>query len=118
MPSPLPSATRSGRLAGRSCLIVGGTGGIGIAMAVRFLREGARVVVAGQASLLAEVHDLLKGLGPMAERPVHVEDEDSVAALFAESRALLGSRLDVLVHVAGISGRRLGDGPLHDCSTQ
>ena len=39
---------RPGRLDGRTCLIVGGTSGIGLASARRFLEEGARVVVAGQ----------------------------------------------------------------------
>src|SRR5687767_12008314 len=40
---------RTGRLQGRGCLIVGGTGGIGLATARRFLEEGARVVVSGHA---------------------------------------------------------------------
>ena len=40
---------RPGRLEGRTCLIVGGTGGIGLASARRFLEEGARVVVAGRS---------------------------------------------------------------------
>ena len=30
----------------------------------------------------------------------------------------LGGRLDVLFHVAGISGRRFGDGPLHECTDE
>ena len=39
---------RAGRLEGQGCLIVGGTGGIGLASARRFLDEGARVVVCGR----------------------------------------------------------------------
>ena len=35
------------RLADKRCLIVGGTSGIGLAAATRFLEEGAVVVVAG-----------------------------------------------------------------------
>ena len=45
--------SRPGRLDGRTCLIVGGTGGIGLASARRFLEEGARVVVAGRSPEIA-----------------------------------------------------------------
>ena len=37
----------SGRLADKRCLIVGGTSGIGLAAAGRFLEEGARLAIAG-----------------------------------------------------------------------
>ena len=36
--------------------------------------------------------------------------------LFERALEFLGGRLDVLLHVAGISGRRFGDGPLHECT--
>jgi NAD(P)-dependent dehydrogenase (short-subunit alcohol dehydrogenase family) len=36
--------------------------------------------------------------------------------LFQEALSFFKGRLDVLFHVAGISGRRFGDGPLHECS--
>ena len=41
----------------------------------------------------------------------------AVEELFARATAFLGG-LDVLYHVAGISGRRFGDGPLHECSAE
>jgi NAD(P)-dependent dehydrogenase (short-subunit alcohol dehydrogenase family) len=105
------------RLADRTALIVGGTGGIGLATARRFLQEGARVVVAGRAPAPgAEAVATLSGLGPVAFLPVDVTDEEAVAALFRDAPPALGGRLDILYHVAGISGRRLGDGPLHDCT--
>jgi len=108
-----------GRLDGRTCLIVGGTSGIGLAAARRFLREGARVVVAGRspevgASAMAE----LAPLGPVQEFVIELGlGESEVARLFDASLASLGGRLDVLLHVAGASGRQFGDGPLHECST-
>lgn len=97
--------SRSGRLAGKSCLIVGGTGGIGAATASRFEEEGAGVVVAG----------LDGGSGAIA---VDVADAGQVRAMMTEAVERLGGRLDVLLHVAGISGRRYGDGPLHECSDE
>lgn len=106
-----------GRLDGRSCLIVGGTGGIGLATAERFLAEGARVVVSGKtAEEASEALTRLGPLGPAQSFQADAADESSVIALFDQAMVWLGGRLDVLVHVAGISGRRFGDGPLDACS--
>ena len=102
------------RLAGQSCLIVGGTGGIGLASAHRFLEEGARVVVTGLTDLeIREAVALVQGLHGLT---LDVTEPASVEAAFHEAIAWLGGRLDVLFHVAGLSGRRQGDGALHDCS--
>ncbi len=113
---PLPPATRDGRLAGRNCLIVGGTGGIGLATARRFLAEGARVVLAGHEPAPDSVMAGLAELGPVACLPVELAEESSVVTLFERAMVELGERLDVMSHLAGISGRRLGDGPLHECT--
>jgi NAD(P)-dependent dehydrogenase (short-subunit alcohol dehydrogenase family) len=39
-----------------------------------------------------------------------------VGQLFEMALDWLGGRLDILFHVAGISGRKFGDGPLLDCT--
>jgi NAD(P)-dependent dehydrogenase (short-subunit alcohol dehydrogenase family) len=108
----------SGQLTNKRCLIVGGTTGIGLAAASRFLDEGARIVIAGRspdkgvaAEEMLRARGLVRFLGCDAARA------DQVGKLFAESVALLGG-LDVLYHVAGISGRKHGDGPLHECSDE
>lgn len=109
----------AGRLAGRSCLIAGGTSGIGLATARRFLQEGARVVVVGLSGQSGR--DALEGLeplGPVKVVTTDVRDADAVEMLFEEAVDWFGGRLDVLYHVAGISGRRLGDGPLHECTEE
>lgn len=107
----------SGRLADRRCLVIGGTGGIGVASARRFVEEGARVVIVGLTPGLEA--SALSSLGP-PDRLMQVEGDASdpieVNFLFTEALRLLGGRLDVLLHIAGISGRRFGDGPLHECS--
>jgi NAD(P)-dependent dehydrogenase (short-subunit alcohol dehydrogenase family) len=102
-------------LAGRTAVIVGGTGGIGSAAARAFAAHGARLVVAGRDDPAGRA--IAAELGPALRFvPCDAADEASVDALFAEADAFLGGRLDILYHVAGFSGRRLGDGPLHECS--
>ncbi len=95
------------RLEGKRCLIVGGTSGIGLAAARRFLEEGARLVVAGREDLDPGGH--VPFVRADVTRPAEVED------LFRLCLSHLGG-LDVLYHVAGGSGRRHGDGPLHECT--
>ncbi len=109
---------RPGRLDGRTCLIVGGTSGIGLASARRFLEEGARVVVAGQSPEVGRAAMAqLAPFGPVWEFTVELASgAPEVARLFAFALDALSGRLDILLHVAGISGRKFGDGPLHECS--
>lgn len=103
------------RMHDRRCLIIGGTGGIGLATARRFLDEGARVVVNGLSSI--DLQDLFTS-GRIALSVGDVTRSSEVDRVFAEAIEFLGGGLDVLVHVAGISGRRFGDGPLVECSEE
>lgn len=101
------------RLEGLGCVIVGGTSGIGLAGARRFVLEGARVVVAGKTEesveqALAE----LGSIGDVSGMAIDAAEEAEVDRFFTS----IEHRIDILFHVAGISGRRFGDGPLHDCS--
>jgi NAD(P)-dependent dehydrogenase (short-subunit alcohol dehydrogenase family) len=106
------------RLAGKRCLIVGGTSGLGLAAARRFLDEGARLVIAG--------HDAAQGEAALAALacPDHLHFLRCDATLSSEVEALVRDSvcwlegLDVLYHVAGGSGRRFGDGALHECSDE
>lgn len=98
--------TMSNRLQSKRCLIVGGTSGIGLAAARRFREEGARLVVAG----LTSPPD-----GGFAFVSCDASSASQVDTLIAESVNQLGG-LDVLYHVAGSSGRKHGDGPLHECT--
>ena len=109
----------SGRLAGKTCLIVGGTHGIGLAAARRFLREGASLIVTGRTrESSGEALEALSPIGPARALSVEVSDPESVENAFQTAVTTLGGRLDILFHVAGISGRRYGDGPLHECSVE
>jgi NAD(P)-dependent dehydrogenase (short-subunit alcohol dehydrogenase family) len=105
-----------GRLDGLCCLIIGGTGGIGLAAARRFLQEGARVVVTGIEPAASDAAgDPLEIEGLVGHFTFDLVADD-VDGLFNAATKALGGRLDVLLHAAGISGRKFGDGPLHECS--
>jgi NAD(P)-dependent dehydrogenase (short-subunit alcohol dehydrogenase family) len=106
----------SNRLQDKRCLIVGGTSGIGLAAATRFLQEGARLVVAGLDDGNGPVNLAeLQRFGEISFRACDAAHEPQVDYLFEKTLHFLGG-LDILYHVAGISGRRFGDGPLHECT--
>ncbi|MCU1500888.1 MAG: short-chain dehydrogenase/reductase [Ilumatobacteraceae bacterium] len=96
--------TAGDRLANRVAVITGGASGIGKATVLRFLAEGARVVVgdlnveAGRA-LAAEVGDD----AVLRVQTTDVSDEQQVAALIDTATTAFGL-LDVLLNNAGIGG--------------
>ena len=113
--------TQTGRLQDRTCLIVGGTSGIGLATARRFLLEGAVVAVCGRSQKTAE--EALEGLeqiagGRVVALAADATDPVQVEALVARALDFFSGRLDILYHVAGISGRRFGDAALHECTVE
>ena len=86
----------------KTVVIVGGTSGIGYAVAQAALEAGARVVVA--SSKAANVGTALQTLGGEAEgHAIDVNDEADVAGVFEKIGAL-----DHLVYTAGDWGVRLG----------
>jgi NAD(P)-dependent dehydrogenase (short-subunit alcohol dehydrogenase family) len=100
------------RLADKRALIVGGSTGLGLAAARRFLEEGAQVTIAGRSAEKGDAALLqLAPLGAVTFQVCDASDAASVERLFAAA-----GDIDILYHVAGISGRRFGDGPLHECT--
>jgi len=92
-------------LADKGTLITGGTSGIGLATAARFLEEGARVFVVGNDD--AELGSALTGLGgAVAGTAADVGVEVDVDRLVAEAEAALGA-IDVLINNAGIARKAL-----------
>lgn len=107
-----------GLLSGKVCLIAGTTGIAG-ASARLFGREGARVVAVGRSPANASaLRDELSAAG--VENLVLADDLVNPGAIERVIAATLErfGRLDVLFHVAGISGRKFGDGPLGDCTDE
>lgn len=93
-------------LQGKTAVITGGTRGIGLAIAEKYLEQGACVAIAGsrQESVekalgkLASYGDRVMGIWP------NLCDPQAVAEAFASVKARFGS-LDILVNNAGISSR-------------
>ncbi|MBK8093661.1 MAG: SDR family oxidoreductase [Verrucomicrobiaceae bacterium] len=99
-------------LHGSSILIMGGTTGLGLSAAHKLIAAGARVIVTSRSQ--ENVDAALAALGPQARG--FAADASTPEA--AEEGVRLAvehfGRLDALYHVAGGSGRRHGDGPLHE----
>jgi NAD(P)-dependent dehydrogenase (short-subunit alcohol dehydrogenase family) len=103
------------RLDGKRALITGGTTGIGLAIAERFLHEGAAVVVTGRdPGLGRHAEGVLRGIGDARFLPADAADPAAVSQSVAAAVDHLGV-LDVLVNNAGIGVEaRLLDTPLAD----
>jgi len=94
----------TGRLPDTVALVTGGASGIGRAIAERFAREGARVVVADKNGTRAAetVSRIVAAGGEALAVTTDVTDASAVAAL-AEAAMERFGRVDVLVNNAGFS---------------
>jgi NAD(P)-dependent dehydrogenase (short-subunit alcohol dehydrogenase family) len=97
------------RLEGKVCVVTGATG-MAADAARRFAAEGAEVWV------VARDPAQCRALG-LPYAVADLRDEAATEAAFASVRSAQ-PRIDALYAVAGGSGRRLGDGPVHELSLQ
>ena len=92
------------RLAGRSAIITGAGGGLGKAIAARFIEEGANVCLADRIEIQAQVdalnHDGVRAVGVQAD----LTDSQAVARMMQAAVAAFG-RVDVLVNLAGVGSQ-------------
>jgi NADP-dependent 3-hydroxy acid dehydrogenase YdfG len=89
------------KLAGKVAVVTGGGSGVGKATAALFLKEGAKVVIAGRdAAKLAAVAAELKAGGNLVTVPTDVTKAEQCQALIAAATNAFG-RVDVLVNNAG-----------------
>jgi NADP-dependent 3-hydroxy acid dehydrogenase YdfG len=98
-----------GKLADKVTVITGGGSGVGKAAAALFLKEGAKVVIAGRdAKKLAAVAAELKAGDALRTVPTNVTKAEQCQALIDSATKAFG-RVDVLVNNAGtnIKGRTL-----------
>lgn len=92
--------TAPGRLAGKVALITGAARGIGRAMAERFAREGARVVIADVNGAAAQAAAAALGDGVIAVQ-ADVTRQESIDAMLAATVKAFGG-IDVLVNNAAL----------------
>lgn len=93
------------RLEGKITVVTGSSSGIGKATALRFGREGARVVVAARRLALCQqtVSQIVQAGGEAMAIQTDVSDERQVDELIHETVRRYG-RIDVLINNAGIGG--------------
>lgn len=104
------------RLANKCLVVIGGTSGLGLSAAQAFVTEGARVVVVGRNA--EKVAAAEKQLGAPAVGVVADATQASTPAAAIQTSLLKFKGFHGLYHVAGGSGRRQGDGPLHEVTDE
>jgi len=102
------------RFDGKTCLVTGSTG-IAAAAARGLAEEGGSVfVVSRTADHARELAHSISGAGWRQADLAQEEEADASVAACVERFG----RLDCVYNVAGISGRRFGDGPLHELTVE
>lgn len=102
----------SGRLKNKKIVIIGGSSGIGLSAAKAFIREGAYVMATGKEDeYLATAQETL-GKNASVIALDAIEPGTAMQAIDRCVQEFGG--FDGLFHVAGGSGRKWGDGPLHE----
>jgi NAD(P)-dependent dehydrogenase (short-subunit alcohol dehydrogenase family) len=93
-------------------LLITGSTGIAEATALLAAQEGGRVFIVSRTAENAE--KLARRIGAAFLAADLVQPESAAKAV--EACVAEHGRIDALFNVAGISGRKFGDGPLHECT--
>jgi NAD(P)-dependent dehydrogenase (short-subunit alcohol dehydrogenase family) len=105
-------------LSGKVAVITGGGSGIGQATAQLFAQEGAQVIILDiDADAVTRTLASLSGPPPASSYILDATDALQVASVIQSVIHAFG-RLDLLVNVAGGSGRKWGDGPADSCTIE
>jgi len=103
-------------LTNKNLVIIGGTTGLGLSAAKAFVESGANVIVVGRNEESAAEAKIL--LGSNAEAIVSDAVQPLTAIHAIENCISIFGSFNGLYHVAGGSGRKLGDGPLHELTLE
>lgn len=99
-------------LQNKNIVIIGGTTGLGLSAAKAFVPNGANVVVVGRNE--ESVASAKSSLGKNAVALSGDASKEGTATKAIETCIKEFGGFDGLYHVAGGSGRKMGDGPLHE----
>lgn len=95
---------------------MGGTSGMGLAAAKKFIQEGATIISVGKDETVCD--NARQELGPRAlVICADVINPDTAVNAISTCAEQWGG-FDGLFHVAGGSGRKMGDGPLHELTLE
>jgi NAD(P)-dependent dehydrogenase (short-subunit alcohol dehydrogenase family) len=99
-------------LKNKNIVIIGGTTGLGLSAAKAFITNGAKVIVVGrnEDSVTAAQKEL--GAHAIAVSGDATNEQTAIEAINICIEKFGG--FDGLYHIAGGSGRKMGDGPLHE----
>jgi len=100
------------KLANKVLIIVGGTTGIGLSAAKAFIADGAKVVIVGRNADHVAAAQRALGEDAHAFAADATSPQTAIKAIQAALEDFGG--FHGLYHVAGGSGRKFGDGPLHE----
>src|SRR5258705_10448937 len=98
-------------LKNKNIVIIGGTTGIGLSAAKAFIANGANVVLVGRNT--DSVAEAKKILGNAEVISADATNADTTINAITSCLKQFGT-FDGLYNVAGGSGRKMGDGPLHE----
>jgi len=103
-------------LQNKNIVIIGGTTGLGLSAAKAFIAGGASIVVVGRNQ--DSVDEAKKTLGSHALAISGDATKENTAIQAIDICIKQFGSFDGLYHVAGGSGRKIGDGPLHELSLE
>ncbi len=103
-------------LENKNIVIIGGTTGIGLSAANAFVANGANIVAVGRNLESAAEARVVLGQNAEVISADPVDPATSIEAITTCMKKFGG--FDGLYHVAGGSGRKMGDGPLHELTLE
>lgn len=100
----------------KKIVIIGGTSGMGLSATRAFIEQGAKVVAVGldEGSCKNVREEFQTDIGVLMGDATREQTAQDAIALCMEKF----SGFDGLYHVAGGSGRKMGDGPLHELTLE
>jgi NAD(P)-dependent dehydrogenase (short-subunit alcohol dehydrogenase family) len=96
----------------KKIVIIGGTTGLGLSAAKAFIENGAKVIVVGRSPESCVAAEIELGENARAMSGDAANEKTATKAIDLIINEFGG--FDGLYHVAGGSGRKFGDGPLHE----